>query len=187
MSLPLDIDQRAGWPDELCALLREHPRASWQQNMTPLARFWIDKHDDFRRQCSTLQTAVDSFRERPDDFEDFANEVVPRTRLLLSLLHGHHHVEDFHYFPAFRAADQRLGPGFDVLASDHELLHENSMSVVETMHVMRSVLHGVGAGDERRRAADRYIEKSGLLCRRIVRHLDDEEDLVIPLMLTHGS
>ena len=186
MSLPLDIDQRTGWPDELCALLREYPRASWQQNMTPLARFWIDKHDDFRKKCSTLQTAIDSFRERPDNFEDFANEVVSRTRLLLSLLHGHHHVEDFHYFPAFRAADQRLGPGFDVLASDHELLHENSMSVVEALHVIRNALREGGTSDERRRAADRYIEESGLLYRRIGQHLDDEEDLVIPLMLAHG-
>ena len=186
MSLQQHIDQRTGWPDELCALLIEHPRATWQQNMTPLAQFWIDKHDDFRKQCSILQTIADSFREQPDTFEDFANEVVSRTRLLLSLLHGHHHVEDFHYFPAFRAAEKRLGRGFDVLASDHELLHQNSMSVVETLHVIRSALHEGGAGDDRRRAADRYIEESGLLCRRIGRHLDDEEDLVIPLMLAHG-
>jgi hemerythrin-like domain-containing protein len=188
MTVHQDLDQRTGWPDELCALLKEYPRASWQQNMTPLARFWIDKHDGFRNQCSTLQTAAQSFRERPEAFEAFANEVTSRTQLLLSHLHGHHQIEDFHYFPAFRAADQRLGPGFDVLARDHELLHKSSMTIVETLNEIRDALRedGPGASDDQRRAADRYIEESGLLCRRIGRHLDDEEDLVIPLMLAHG-
>jgi hypothetical protein len=155
--------------------------------MTPLARFWIDKHNDFRGQCSTLQTASGSFRERPDDPEAFASQVVSRTHFLVSLLHGHHQVEDIHYFPAFRAADARLGPGFDVLASDHELLHESSLSIIETLNAFRRTLgeDGSGAIDDQRRAADSYIEASDLLCRRIVRHLDDEEDLVIPLMLAH--
>ena len=188
MSFLEDIDQRTGWPDELCVLLNEHPRASWQQNMTPLARFWIGKHNDFRSQCSILQTAADNFRERPDKLEEFGAQVVPRTRRLISHLHGHHQIEDLHYFPAFRAADRHLGPGFDVLSSDHELLHESSLSVVETLNAFRNTLGESSEGtiDNQRRAADRYIEASELLCRRIVRHLDDEEDLVIPLMLAHG-
>ena len=188
MSFQLNIDQRTGWPDELCALLKEHPKATWQQNMTPLARFWIDKHDDFRRQCSTLQAVAERFREQPEIFEAFANEVKARTQLLVSHLHGHHQIEDYHYFPAFRAADQRLGPGFDVLASDHELLHENSMSVIDAVNEIRNALGADGrdAIDGQRRAANRYIEEIEQLCRRISRHLDDEEDLVIPLMLAHG-
>ncbi len=183
-----DIDHRTGWPDELCDLLREHPRASWQHNMTPLAQFWIDKHNDFRTRCSTLQTAADNFRERPDKPTEFATQVVSRTHLLISLLHGHHQVEDLHYFPVFRAADRRLDPGFDVLASDHELLHETGISVIETLSAFRAALgvSGEGTIDNQRLAADRLIEASELLCRRICRHLDDEEDLVIPLMLTHG-
>lgn len=187
MSSDQDIEQRAGWPDELCVLLREYPRDSWRQNMTPLAQFWIDKHNGFRGQCRNLQTASDNYRERPDNAEAFASQVVSRTRFLISLLHGHHQVEDFHYFPAFRAADPRLGPGFDVLASDHELLHESSLSTIAALDAFRHALgeNGAGAVDGQRRAADRYIEASELLCRRIGRHLDDEEDLVIPLMLAH--
>lgn len=188
MSSYEDIDRRSGWPDELCALLDKFPRASWQQNMTPLAQFWIHKHDDFRGLCSTLQTAVDDFRERPDDPEVFAKRVASRSHYLVSLLHGHHQVEDFHYFPAFRAAEPRLGRGFDVLASDHELLHENGVSVIEALNAFRLTLDesGQAATDSQRRAADHYIEANCLLCTRVVRHLDDEEDLVIPLMLAHG-
>lgn len=188
MSFIEDIDQRTGWPEELCALLNEHPRASWRQNMTPLAQFWIDRHNDFRSQCSTLLDAAENFQKRPDNAEEFAALVVPRTRLLISHLHGHHQVEDAHYFPAFRAAEERLGPGFDVLASDHERLHESGRSVVETLNAFRNTFGPSSQGtiDNRRRAADRYVDANELLCRRIVRHLDDEEDLVIPLMLLHA-
>ena len=101
------------------------------------------------------------------------------------MLHGHHHVEDFHYFPTFRAADPRLNRGFDVLASDHELLHESGLTVIEALNGFISDIRGDGGVDGQRRAADSYIEASQLLCRRVLRHLDDEEDLVIPLMLAH--
>jgi hypothetical protein len=185
MSSIADIDQRSGWPEELCALLREYPRESWRRNMTPMAQFWIDKHNDFRSQCATLKTAADDFRQKSDDAATFASYVVPRTRLLLSLLHGHHQVEDFHYFPAFRAADHRLGPGFDTLAKDHELLHESGLTLVEALNGFVESIRGEMSSDELRRAADTYIEACNLLCSRVVRHLDDEEDLVIPLMLAH--
>ncbi len=188
MSFNQDIDQRTGWPEELCALLNEYPRASWQQNMTPLAQFWIEKHNDFRSQCSRLLDAAEKFRDRPDETEEFAAQVLPRTHLLLSHLHGHHQIEDFHYFPAFRAADRRLEPGFDVLASDHELLHESSLSIIETLKQLRNALGETGqpAIDNQRQLADRYLEANDLLCQRIARHLDDEEDLVIPLMLAQS-
>lgn len=187
MSFNPDIDHRSGWPDELCALLKRFPRDSWQQNMTPLAQFWIEKHNDFRNQCAALHAAAVEIRERPDNLDVFADAVVSRTRFLVAMLHGHHQIEDFHYFPAFRAADPGLGSGFDVLASDHELLHESSVSIIELLNAFRHTLDDSGPDtiDDQRRAADRYIEAGDLLCRRIVRHLDDEEDLVIPLMLAY--
>lgn len=182
-----DIDHRSGWPEELCVLLEKFPRATWQQHMTPLTHFWIEKHNDFRNQCSALQSATDEFRQRPDDLDAFASNVASPTRFFVAMLHGHHQIEDFHYFPAFRAADPSLAAGFDVLASDHKLLHKSSVSTIETLNAFRQAVgpDGTATIDDQRRAADRYIEACDLLCRRIVRHLDDEEDLVIPLMLAH--
>ena len=150
-----------------------------------MAQFWIEKHNDFRSQCATLKTAADDFRDRSEDTEAFAGHVIPRTRLLLSLLHGHHQVEDLHYFPAFRAADRRLGPGFEILAKDHELLHESGLAVFDAGNALLHTLKEQRETDEQRLAADAYIEACNLLCRRVTRHLDDEEDLVIPLMLAN--
>lgn len=187
MTIDADIDRRSGWPAELCVLLEQFPRADWLQHMTPLARFWIDRHNDFRRLCDSLQSSYSAYLEKPGETEALAGELSSRSHFLLSMLHGHHQVEDFHYFPAFRAADPRLGPGFDVLARDHELLHENGVSVVESLTALRQTVTGGGstAADINRRAADRSIQTGQDLCRRILRHLDDEEDLVIPLMLAH--
>ena len=38
-----------------------------------------------------------------------------------------------------------------------------------------------------RHAADRYVRESDTLYRRLVRHLSDEEDLIIPLLLERGA
>ena len=43
----------------------------------------------------------------------------PRLQTLLGNLHGHHQIEDHHYFPVFRQAEPRLAAGFGLLANDH--------------------------------------------------------------------
>ena len=42
-------------------------------------------------------------------------------------------------------------------------------------------------GDEERRAADHYGNASDRLLGRLMRHLADEEDLIIPLILDRGE
>jgi len=174
-----DIDRRTGWPDDLCVLLREFPRDTWRQSASPLARFWIDKHQYLRNQSSAIQSATDEYREQQRAPAEFARWVAPRLQSFLSQLNGHHQIEDFHYFPAFRAADRRLNSGFDVLAKDHELLHEDIVNIVEAMNAFMGTLRE----NDQRQAADKFVDAIDPLYRRLDRHLDDEEDLIIPLML----
>ena len=47
---------------------------------------------------------------------------APRLKGMLARLRDHHAIEDFEYFPAFRALEPTLVPGFDALASDHARL-----------------------------------------------------------------
>ena len=184
-----DIDQRKGWPDELCVVLREHPRDTWRQTRSGMARFWIDKHNYLRRQSAALQSANDEYRAAKSGAAHFGSWVAPRLQGFLAELHGHHQVEDFHYFPAFRSAEPRLASGFDVLDQDHELIHGGIVAVVETINVFIESLHTEAAGkdDFQRQAADRYIEASRRLHRRLERHLADEEDLIIPLMIRQDA
>lgn len=63
----LDIDSRTGWPDELKVLLEKYPRDSWRSRPSPVAQFWLDKHDWFRHQSSALKSAGDDYREGRSD------------------------------------------------------------------------------------------------------------------------
>jgi hypothetical protein len=180
-----DIDERTGWPEELKVLLKQFPRSTWKTSASPMARFWIDKHDYFRHQASQLDSAAQDYLEGRTTAVDFGTWLIPRLQGFLANLHGHHQIEDFHYFPAFRAADERLAPGFDVLAHDHETLHAGIIEIVESANAFLTTLpeQVAATADTQKHAAERYIGASRLVCRRLMRHLDDEEDLIIPLML----
>ncbi|MGD8340738.1 MAG: hemerythrin domain-containing protein [Gammaproteobacteria bacterium] len=180
-----DIDQRTGWPDELCVVLNDYPRETWPSTRSSMARFWIDKHNYLRRQADALQSANDEFRAARIKAPEFGGWLAPRLQGFLAELHGHHQIEDYHYFPAFRSAEPRLSAGFDVLAKDHELVHQGIVSIVESINGFFSTINPDADSDEdaQRHAADRYIEASEQLHRRLERHLADEEDLIIPLMI----
>lgn len=184
-SLDSDIDKRTGWPDDLCVVLNDYPRETWPDTRSAMARFWIDKHNYLRRQSDALKSANDEYRADRVQAEQFGGWIAPRLQGFLAELHGHHQIEDFHYFPAFRSAEPRLAAGFDVLAKDHELVHQDIVNIVESINAFLTMLgtEDPGSDDARRQAAERYIEASELLHARLARHLADEEDLIIPLMI----
>jgi hemerythrin-like domain-containing protein len=103
----------------------------------------------------------------------------------LSHLHGHHQIEDYQFFPLFSAAEPRLVRGFEVLERDHEQIHETIGRVVDTAN---NLLRAAPADLELiRRSADAYAENGDALLRQLDRHLGDEEDLIIPLILDRGE
>ncbi len=154
-----------------------------------MVHFWLDKHDYFRRQCSTLQSATGDYREQRTTPPDFGVWLAPRLQGFIAHLHGHAQIEDLHYFPAFRAAEQRLATGIDTLAQDHELLHEGIGDIIETVNEFITAISADSTSnlDVQRRLGDRFADTSEILYRRLLRHLDDEEDLIIPLMLDRGT
>lgn len=180
-----DIDTRTGWPDELKTLLNRFPRDTWRSGGNEMTEFWLDKHDYFRHQAAAMSETATRFRNERLQAQEFAAWLVPRLQAFLGALHGHHQIEDFHYFPAFREAEKSLAPGFDVLASDHELMHKAIGEVVETTNGFLQTLSdsSANARDAQMSAAEKYIETSERTFRRLVRHLSDEEDLIIPIML----
>lgn len=185
-----ELDQRRGWPEELKVLLKQYPRESWRSSPSPLARFWLDKHDAFRQQGRVLVSVADEFRAGKRGAVDFGTWTAPRLQGYLSALHGHHQIEDFHYFPAFRAAEQRLAPGFDTLARDHERLHADIVHAVEAINEFLTTLRegdSAADADAQRLAGERYAQAAESLLGRLMRHLDDEEDLIIPVMIARGE
>lgn len=186
-SLDADLETRQGWPEELRFLLARYPREQWllHANLGTMTHFWLGRHKMFRELGRALQDATARFREGSMHSQEFQAWFAPRLQFFLSQLNEHHHVEDFHYFPIFRTAEARLLPGFELLEKDHEILHACIVESVDVANAFLRSLHD--ETDKRRFAADRYVETNDRLLRQMLRHLDDEEDLIIPLILDRGE
>jgi len=187
--LPEDmlVEARAGLPDELRYLVEQYPREGWaaHHNVHGMASMWLQRHDFFRQQGSILNGAIADYREARTDARQFAAFFAPRLNNFLGHLDGHHNVEDHHYFPVFARVEPRLKRGFDILDSDHHLIHDALERNAETANAF---LRALAENEDRQRfAADAYATENERLVAMLSRHLDDEEDLIIPLILDRGD
>jgi hypothetical protein len=183
----LALARRSGWPDDLRLLISRYPREQWQghDNLGDMARFWLSRHDMFRELAGMIAGITGDFRNGRLPAADFPGLLLPRLQFLLSQLNVHHQIEDLHYFPIFRAAEERLARGFDVLEEDHHAIHADMAATAETANALLRALSA--NGDALKRCGDDYAAASGLLLKGLVRHLDDEEDLIVPLILDRGE
>jgi hypothetical protein len=164
-------------------LLERHPRASWHGARSASAAFWLEVHEHLRRDAAGLLAAGDDYGGSP---QRLAVVAAPRLNGLIAAMHGHHQIEDFHYFPAFRRTEPQLSAGFDRLERDHAALGRRIESALAALAELRAaVAHPDGTAAQL--AAALCIDAAAALCRELTRHLDDEENLVIPLLLEGHS
>lgn len=185
--MDLDLDTRTGWPNELCIFLDRYPREGWlsHRNFGERMRFWMGVHGGFRELGGALGSATAGFREGEVSPDRFRQWFVPRLNYLLSHLHSHHQIEDFDYFPVLSEAEPRLAKGFDVLENDHEAIHETIAALAEAANAF--VVVERGNRDQLLASGERYADASDRLIGQLMRHLDDEEDLIVPLVLDRGE
>ena len=181
------LETREGLPDDLRFLADQYPRGEWQahSNIHGMAGFWLQRHDMFREMGVLLTGGIADYREGRKDAREFAAFFAPRLNRFLGNLDGHHNVEDHHYFPVFAKAEPRLKSGFDILDGDHHLIHDALERNAETANAFLRALQE--SEDRQRFAADAYADENSRLIAMLKRHLDDEEDLIIPLILDRGD
>lgn len=182
-----ELDTRPGLPADLRVLLERYPREDWQthENLGGMAQFWLQRHDMFRDLGGMLEGAVGEWRNERIETGAFVQFFVPRLNFFLGQLEGHHQIEDHHYFPVFRRAEPRLDRGFDILDSDHHVIHA---ALEANAGAANGLLQAIQEGGDRlKRAGDAYAGECGRLVAMLMRHLDDEEDLIIPVILDQGE
>jgi len=178
-------DTDAGWPAEIQRFLERHPRSTWPTSQSAAATFWLEVHDHLRRDAAGLTAASTDYRGSPSQLAAVA---APRLRGLIAAMHGHHQIEDFHYFPALRRAEPTLAAGFDRLEREHVSLNR---SIDGALAALRELHAAVGASAEpsspatTQLAVQRYVDAAAALRRELEAHLNDEEDLVVPLLVAH--
>ncbi|HTV71844.1 MAG TPA: hemerythrin domain-containing protein [Rhizobiaceae bacterium] len=183
----LHLERRTGLPADLRFLAERYPREDWQahDNIHGMANMWLQRHDMFRELGGMLTGAITDYREGRSDAQQFARFFAPRLNFFLGNLDGHHNVEDQHYFPVFAEAEKRLKRGFDILDSDHHMIHEGLERNAESANGFLRALQE--NEDKQRFAADAYADENTRLIAMLTRHLEDEEDLIIPLILERGD
>ena len=174
-----ELSTRAGLPDDLLALLRAYPRQEWRAHphFDGLVSFWLDRHGMFRKLCEMLIDDVEAAIDGQLDAQQYRQRLARFGTMMLQQLQGHHQIEDMHYFPALTRLENSLARGFDILDHDHHSLDDVLGRFSESANsVLRGTAQiGIFHGE--------LLKFKSLL----LRHLDDEEDLIVPIILRHGS
>jgi hypothetical protein len=181
----LALETREGLPDALRVLLADHPRESWERdpNFSGLVAFWLERHLMFRRLLAMLRAETEALIDRRLEAASGAPRLARIGGLLLGELDGHHRIEDAHYFPVLACAEPRIARGFDLLEADHEALEAELAAFAGAANGLLRALPGAGGRD----AAGRFLARIDGLGKLLDRHLTDEEDLVVPVILRHGE
>lgn len=176
-----DLTQRTGLPDALRVLAEGLPRSGWEThpNFSALTRFWLDRHLMFR---DILKRLLDDTEARLDtrlDPHTHAEHAARLAGFLLEQLHTHHRVEDHHYFPQLNRLDARLIRGFELLDADHGALDG-------LIHGLGGAVRGYLDAEAAEPEAARLLKTLDAFRRHLDRHLTDEEDLIVPVILTYA-
>ena len=180
----LALERREGLPDALRVLVAELPRGTWEAhpNFSPLTRFWLQRHLMFREILEKLQAGTRSYLDGQQDGEQYGRNTARMAQFFLQELHGHHSIEDHHYFPVLTVLDQRLERGFVILDADHHALDGYLNDLAEGTNAM---LRGL-SGTDPKVAAGALDEQLSGFAEFLDRHLTDEEDLVVPVILKYA-
>lgn len=180
----LALETRTGLPEALRVLADTLPRSGWEAhpNFDELTRFWLDRHLMFRNVLNTLRSAAEDRIDGTLPRERHLHETQRYAGFLLNQLHGHHQIEDQHYFPQLAGLDARLARGFTLLDADHGALDGHIHGMAETVNAYLRAEEGDAERNSLGALQGALAAFEGFLNR----HLTDEEDLIVPVILTYA-
>ena len=172
-------------PDEMRILLDKYPREAWaaHPNFKQAAQNWLGAHRMFRSLSKTVRRDAENYLDKRIDPQDYAERLLHRGNALIGNLHGHHGWEDYAYFPELSAADPRFDAGLKILENDHkvldEVLHDLTDAAIRTLDFIQS--DDQAAHEE----VARVYESAQIVEKLLARHLVDEEELAVPIIIHH--
>lgn len=183
---PWPLAERFDLPTDFVWLRETFPRERWTALALPqTAAHWLQMHAGFRQAGNHMGQVAAAYRAGTIDLRGFHDRLLPTLSNFLQHLDGHHNIETTHYFPQFRLIEPRVAAGIDLLDRDHEAVHAHLETLAERGNALHRAVRGNGpdAADHAARMADALDAANPPL----LRHLDDEEDIVIPLIALRGD
>jgi hemerythrin-like domain-containing protein len=177
----LSLETRSRLPDALRLLLPDYPRSDWagHDNFDGLVAFWLDRHLNFRDLTAGMSAATQSLMDRATDPQAYAASLARNGNRFLQELHGHHQIEDMHFFPRLTRLEPRLLRGFDMLETDH-------LAIGGLLDRFTTAANAVLTDPANLTAAAAFAADLDRITALLDRHLTDEEDLIVPVILHHG-
>ena len=179
------LDGRTALPEAHRWLLETFPRLRWHDPaLGEVARFWLQMHAGFRQQQAQMQAQVARWRTDGDS-ATLHSTLIPMLQGFLQHLDGHHRVESGHYFPVMRRVEPRITTGIDLLDADHDAIHGHLDALFQSGLAFHQAM--AGGFPDRAEAAARLADTLDRIAPPLSRHLEDEEDIVIPLITRHAD
>ena len=172
-------------PQEMRFLLKRYPRETWDEHpgFAEKTRHWLGAHQMFRRIAERVRLDAEDLLNRDIDANDYAARLSHFGGGLVANLHGHHGWEDRSYFPELSAADPRFEAGLEVLEQDHaglDIVLDDFTRQANRVIKLTSLDE-----DQARDEAGAVQQTSEVIEAFLERHLSDEEELAVPIILHH--
>lgn len=177
---------RTQLPDALRVLSEAYPRQNWETDpgFDELTRFWLERHIMFRRLLDQMRDHAENLLDHAIDPDRFRAWTARYGGMFINGLHEHHTIEDSYYFPKLMGHDQRLERGFDILDADHHALDAALQTLVTAANATLSPIPDRATLQD---SAGTYLEELETIAQLLNRHLIDEEELVVPIILRYGA
>ncbi|PWJ17397.1 hemerythrin domain-containing protein [Jannaschia seohaensis] len=175
----LSLDTRDSLPEALRALVGGPARPDWASHpeFGPLTQFWLERHMMFRKLLEQIRADATARADGKIAPEAYDRLLMQRGGLFLNELNGHHGIEDQVYFPKMVAAAPQVARAFELLDADHHELHEEIEGFAADANALLRRQAGAAALEARMDKMARFLD----------RHLTDEEDVVVPVILRVGE
>lgn len=172
-------------PDEMRTLLEEYPRDAWDAHpgFSEKTRHWLGAHQMFRKVSERVRLDTEALLNKDIALGDYVGWLAYFGDGLVRNLHGHHGWEDHSYFPELSAADPRFDAGLEVLEKDHAELDR----VLDDFTRQANRVIKLASLDEGAVQSEAGIvhQQSEVIEAFLKRHLSDEEELAVPIVLHH--
>jgi iron-sulfur cluster repair protein YtfE (RIC family) len=172
-------------PSEMRVLLQQYPRDSWDAHpgFKEKTMQWLSAHEMFRKVAEQVRKDAEALLSKEIALDDYVGRLSYFGGALVRSLHGHHGWEDHVYFPELSAADPRFDAGLEVLEQDHAELDQvlDDFTRQANRVIQLATLEKAQAHDE----AGAVQGQAEVIEAFLKRHLSDEEELAVPIILHH--
>lgn len=178
----LRLGSRTALPETLRVLVHALPQEAWaaHPNFGGMTRFWLERHAAFRELLDRIAADAGATAAGTIAPDAYAPRLYRLASTLLGELHGHHSIEDAHYFPQLRRLEPSVARGFDLLEADHKDLDARLHGFAGEVNTL---LQAAQAGTLAAGQVEPFADTVAGFRRLLDRHLVDEEEIVIPALL----